>query len=45
MKNDNKKRTEFCVRCIKRIIKDYPDFEDKLMNIKELDKYIALLKD
>ena len=45
MKKDNKKRTEFCVRCIKRIIKDYPDFEDKLMNIKDLSKYISLLKD
>ena len=24
---DSEKRKEFCIRCINRIIKDYPDFK------------------
>ena len=41
MKKDSEKRKEFCIRCINRIIKDYPDFKDTLINIKELEKYFS----
>lgn len=39
MKNDFNKRKEFCIRCINRIISDYPQYKDMLMNIKALEIY------
>lgn len=44
MRNDEKIRANFCIRCINRIIKDYPYMRDKLNNIKVLNKYINTIE-
>lgn len=44
MRNNNELRTKFCIRCINRIIKDYPYMKDKLINIKVLNKYMNALE-
>ena len=38
--NDFKKRKDFCIRCIKRIFKDYPEYKEVIMDIKELKEYL-----
>lgn len=40
MRNDFKKRKDFCIRCIKRIFKDYPEYKEVIMDIKELKEYL-----
>ena len=32
-------RADFCRRCIKRIIKDYPEMKNIIMNIENLKQY------
>lgn len=39
MKSDFNKRREFCIKCINRIVSDYPEYKDMLMNIKALEVY------
>lgn len=39
MKNNFSKRKSFCIKCINRIIKDYPEVEEVIANIKELQYY------
>ena len=39
MKSDFNKRRDFCIRCINRILSDYPQYKDMLMNIKSLEIY------
>lgn len=36
MRNNFKLRNEFCIKCIARIIKDYPEYEEVLANIYQL---------
>lgn len=43
MRKDYYKRKEFCIKCIKRIIKDFPEYEEMIVNIKELNEYIKLV--
>ncbi len=33
LRDDQSKKEEFCIRCIRRIVKDYPSWENKLFNI------------
>ena len=40
MRNDLKKRKDFCIRCIKRIFKDYPEYKQVIINISELKQYL-----
>ena len=44
MKRNYIKRKDFCIRCIKRIINDYPEYEGILANIKELQPYYNEIK-
>lgn len=39
MRRDYEIRYNFCVKCIQRILKDFPHYRDKLYNIIELRKY------
>ena len=39
MRMDFNKRREFCIRCITRIIKDYPEYEKIIANIESLKEY------
>lgn len=39
MRHDYEKRRNFCIRCIDRIIKDFPQYERVLANMKELKGY------
>ena len=39
MKSDFNKRRDFCIRCINRILSDYPQYKYMLMNIKSLEIY------
>lgn len=43
MKNNYKLRENFCTRCLKRIIEDFPQYEEKLANIKEFNRYFMNL--
>lgn len=36
IKKDFFTRSEFCIRCIRRIIKDYPEYEEVLANMKQM---------
>ncbi len=36
-------RKLFCLRCINRILKDFPEYEEKLHNIPTIKKYMASL--
>lgn len=42
MRNNPKLREKFCIRCIKRIIKDYPYMKDTIENITQLNKYFYI---
>lgn len=44
MKHNFNKRKDFCMRCIKRIIKDYPEYEDVIANIDNLKDYYNEIK-
>ncbi|PRR82637.1 DUF6734 family protein [Clostridium vincentii] len=36
MKKNFAQRSEFCIRCIKRIIEDFPEYEEVIANMKQL---------
>ncbi|HEY5524453.1 MAG TPA: DUF6734 family protein [Clostridium sp.] len=36
MKKDFLQRSEFCIRCIKRIIEDFPEYEEVIASMKQL---------
>ncbi len=44
MRNDFNKRKDFCIRCIIRIIKDYPEYESLISNIEVLKEYYDEVK-
>ena len=44
MKDDFRKRKDFCIRCINRIIRDYPEYEDIIYNIETLKGYYNEIK-
>ena len=44
MKRDFNKRKDFCIRCIIRIIKDYPEYEEIISSIEPLKGYYAEIK-
>lgn len=44
MKNDFSKRNDFCIRCIKRIITDFPEYENIIANIEKLYNYYVQYK-
>lgn len=44
MRNDFNKRKDFCIRCIIRIIKDYPEYESLISNIEVLKVYYDEVK-
>lgn len=44
MRNDFNKRKDFCIRCIIRIIKDYPGYESLISNIEVLKVYYDEVK-
>ena len=44
MRSDFNKRREFCIRCIIRIIKDYPEYEDVISSIESLKRYYNEIK-
>jgi hypothetical protein len=39
MKKDNYLREEFCKKCIRRIVSEFPEYKDVLLKINELSKY------
>lgn len=39
MKKDFNKRKDFCIRCINRIINDYPQYEEIIYNIEQFKYY------
>ena len=39
LRSDKNKRTDFCLKCIKRIIKEFPEYEKMLKQVKSLDIY------
>lgn len=44
MRSDFNKRRDFCIRCIIRIIKDYPEYESLISNIEALKSYYYEVK-
>ena len=44
MRSDFNKRKEFCIRCIVRIIKDFPKYEEVIANIEQLKIYYEEVK-
>ena len=44
MKDNFKKRKDFCMRCMNRIIRDYPEYEDIIGNIDNLKEYYNEIK-
>lgn len=45
MKKDFKKRIKFCIKCINRIITDFPEYEKVIANIDSLKYYYNLSKE
>ncbi len=43
LKTNKFKRQDFCLRCINRILKDFPEYEEKLQNIPTIKTYMASL--
>lgn len=43
MRKNNKQRIDFCVKCLKRILKDFPQEEERIAKIKEINKYYKLV--
>lgn len=43
LKENEFERKNFCLRCINRILKDFPEYEEKLHNIPMIKPYIANL--
>lgn len=39
LKNNYKKREQFCINCINRIIKDFPEYEHIIANMTQLKQY------
>ena len=44
MRNDDKLRENFCKRCIRRIISDYPHFKSRLLSIPQLSPYFDYIR-
>jgi hypothetical protein len=44
MRKDFKKRVQFCVKCIRRIIKDFPEYEGIIANVESLNQYYKIAK-
>ena len=44
MRSDFNKRKEFCIRCIVRIINDFPKYEEVIANIEQLREYYNEVK-
>lgn len=44
MRRDHRKRVEFCIRCIKRIEKEFPNYKYIIENMQELRYYYNRLK-
>lgn len=44
LRNNKKERTDFCIKCTRRILIDFPEFEDILANIKPIEKYYKIVK-
>lgn len=44
MRNDFSKRNEFCIKCIARIIKDFPEYEKMISEIDEVYNYYLQYK-
>lgn len=44
MRNDFVKRNEFCIKCIARIIKDFPEYEKMIAGIDEVYNYYIQYK-
>lgn len=42
---NKEERTSFCLRCIRRIITDYPYYEERIANINMLKEYYRIAKD
>lgn len=45
MRNDFHKRKDFCIKCIRRIIKDYPKYEEVIASIEQLKVYYNEVKE
>lgn len=45
LRTNKSERSAFCVRCIRRILKDYPYFEDKIANMDMLKEYYRIAKE
>ena len=45
LRTNKNERCNFCVRCIRRILKDYPYFEDKIANMDMLKEYYRIAKE
>lgn len=45
MRDNFRLRNEFCVKCIKRIIRDYPQYEPIIANINQLSYYYHEVKE
>lgn len=45
MKNNYELRKNFCVKCINRIIKDFPEYEGRIANMNELKEYYKIAVD
>ena len=44
MKKDQVTRQEFCQKCIRRIISDYPHFKSRLLSIPQLSPYFDYIR-
>lgn len=43
MRQDYSKRQDFCIKCIRRIKKDFPEYEHIIANIESLKNYYSLI--
>lgn len=44
MKHDFNKRNEFCIKCIRRILNDFPEYKEMIMGIKQFKLYCKALQ-
>jgi hypothetical protein len=45
IRHDENKKFEFCIRCILRIIKDFPEWSHLLCSIQQFHKYIYAIEE
>lgn len=45
LKINREKRKNFCIKCIKRILKDFPEYEDIIANMNEVMEYYKYIKE